>query len=306
MIDEIGRTFPSPDLAGRDKAPGEAHLMRAKSWLILALGLLVAPISARADFLFNFNGMNDNGLSEYNPLKPFGLPGQYTYPPLGTGNFGYRLSQGSGGVGVTSNLVNVIGPSRMGSLVSGVQVVDEVLSTDVINFNSSLADVFGLTSRVTSPGFGTTNGYALLYYTPSATGLGNKTGLLTIAKITNEGIVRIGTGTSITLSPSRTYRFTFTTVGNSLTGAIADLTDPNRPLATASATDASYTVGQAGLFVSASPTSPTSALDVTFDNFAGHSILPIPEPSSIALTGIGLAGLVLVARRRGQPSRGSR
>jgi hypothetical protein len=64
------------------------------SALLISALIELAPAPARADITYNFNNGNDNGLTRYDPLAPYGSNSTFTFPVLGPGNDGYQLSPG--------------------------------------------------------------------------------------------------------------------------------------------------------------------------------------------------------------------
>jgi hypothetical protein len=239
--------------------------------------LISAAVPARAgSFFFDFNNQSDAGLTRYDPLAAFGQGGTFSFPQLSPGNFGYELAQ----AGVPAN--NPGGPARLGSSVTGQTFSDVVQAVDVVNFDTSLGQAFGLGTRVQNIGLGTTSGYVLAYSTPSAEG--TPAGEFTFTRVTNEIATDIGTQADITLQSGHSYRFLLQAVGPNLTGQVFDLANLATPLATVSATDSTFATGAAGVIVTALV--PTSGIDVTFDNLLVESV---PEPGSLTLIGLGIA-----------------
>jgi hypothetical protein len=258
----------------------------------LALLLTLPATSAYADFFTNFDNQNDSGLTRVNPLTISGQGGSYGFPQLGSStstNFGYQLTQA--GVAAANN---VAGPARLGSVVTGQTFGAVTESVDVVNFDGSLGQAFGLGTRFNNIGLGTTNGYALLYLTPTGSDTG--TGNFLFNKITGEQSDVLGSQVAITLLVGHSYRFTLSAIGSNLSGQLFDLSNPSIALATVNATDSAYASGAAGVIGAAAKVTPTSGVNVTFDNLLVQSV---PEPSSFALCGIaGLAGLGMAWRRR--------
>jgi PEP-CTERM motif len=265
-------------------------LRRLLTLTICVPGLVLSlTVPARASgFFFDFNNQSDAGLTRYDPLAAFGQGGTYSFPQLSPGNFGYQLTQ----EGVPAD--NLPGPARMGSAVTGQTFGGVAESVDVVNFDPSLGQSFGLGTRVQTIGLGTTSGYALAYSTPSAEGTTD--GEFTFTRVTNELSTDIGTVTDLTLQAGHAYRIQLLAVGSTLTGQLFDLTDMTL-LATATAIDSTYATGAAGVIVAAPLPGSTSGLNVTFDNLLVQSV---PEPSSLTLLGIGfaVAGLWTAHRQR--------
>jgi hypothetical protein len=253
---------------------------------------LALSVPTRADsFFFNFDNQSDAGLTRYNPLAAFGQGGSYSFPQLSAGNFGYQLTQ----AGLPSN--NPAGRARMGSSVTGLNFGAFAQAVDVVNFDPTLGQVFGMGTRVNNIGLGTTSGYALVYVTP--TGHGTNTGEFGFDIVTNEAATDIGTSALITLQSGHSYRFVLQALGSNLTGQLFDLSNLANPLATASATDSTYALGTAGVITAAGDAMPTSAINVTFDNLL---VQTVPEPGSLVLFGIGLVGASFLAFRSRHPA----
>jgi hypothetical protein len=258
---------------------------------VSALALSVT-VSTRADsFFFNFNNQSDAGLTRYNPLDAFGQGGSYSFPQLSPGNFGYQLTQ----AGLPAN--NPAGRARMGSSVTGQVFSAVAQAVDVVSFDPGLGQAFGLGTRVGNIGLGTTSGYALVYTTPS--GEGSPTGEFRFDSVTNEAATDIGTGTNITLQAGHSYRFMLQAVGSNFSGQLFDLTNLATPLATATATDSTYATGAAGVITAAGDSTPTSGINVTFDNLL---VQTVPEPGSLVLFGLGLAAAGFWACLRPRPA----
>jgi hypothetical protein len=251
---------------------------------VFALVFSVTLPARAGRFFFDFNNQSDAGLTRYNPLAASAQGGTFSFPQLSPGNFGYELMQ----AGVPAN--NPTGPARMGSSVTGQTFSTVAQAVDVVNFDPSLGQAFGLGTRVQNIGLGTTSGYALAYTTPSGEGTPN--GEFTFSRVTNEVATDIGAVADLTLQAGRSYRIMLQAVGSSLTGQLFDLSDLTTPLATVNAMDSTYATGGAGVIVAAPLPGSTSGIDVTFDNLLVQSV---PEPSSLALTVIGMAAVSLWA-----------
>jgi hypothetical protein len=254
-------------------------MLRIRLTLTSAILMMLPTVPAQAgNFFFDFNNQSDAGLTRYDPLAAFGQGGTFSFPQISPGNFGYELSQ----AGVPAN--NPGGPARLGSSVTGQTFTDLDASVDVVNFNPSLGQAFGLGFRVQNIGLGTTSGYALEYTTPS--GEGTAQGEFTFTRVTKELPTDIGSVVDLTLQTGHTYRIELQAMGSSLSGKLFDLANPGVPLATVSANDSTYASGAAGVIVASPLPGSTSGIDVTFDNLRG---LSVPEPSSFTLLVLGVA-----------------
>ena len=224
----------------------------------------------------NFNGGNDTAWTHYDPFSGFGAPATYSFP-----GGGYRIQS------ALSPSPGTLGPSRAGSLRTDQTYTDFSVSYDLVDWNNSLNQAFGVLGRVTNPGLGTTDGYALTYSTG---------GSIDISRITGEAPTGLGSF-SVTLNPANDYRFVFTGTGNTLAGQVFDLSDLSTPLATVTSTDSTYGSGINGFVVF--DNSGAATADATFDNY----VATVPEPSSLALLVAGGVGLMLFRRRSSKSSR---
>ncbi len=99
----------------------------------------------------------------------------------------------------------------------------------------------------------------------------------------------------MTLDPTQSYQISFTGVGANLSASLFDLSAPGVAVATVTATDTTYTSGFSGVVASANLATPTSAVDVTFDNLL---IASVPEPSSLVLGTTAVVAILALARLR--------
>jgi pectate lyase len=252
---------------------------------LLALTVVVAGLAAPAHaqiFSDNFDDGDDNGWTRYQPLSTFGAPGTWTFP-----SGAYRI-QAAG-----SPNPGTLGPGRAGSARTDINLSDFHLEVDVLDWNNSLSQGFGLSARVNQIGLGTTDSYLLLYLAGTAPSF-------VINRTDNETPVAIGAGAAITLDPGQDYRFRFTGTGSSLMGQVFNLTNLTTPLATVTAIDGTYLSGNVGLLVASTSTTAGAAADATFDNF-----VVVPEPTSLALLGIAAGALRWVRRKAPRDSRGA-
>ena len=257
--------------------------------LALIIGMSLAG-TARAGILFDFNNQSDAGLTRINPLAGVaGQPGgSFTFPLLAPGNYGYELAS----PGVPSALVPVIGQARVYSFDTAVSLTNFSTSADIVGWNDTLGEAFGVGGRTSNLGLGTSDGYVALYLTKAG---GGTTGLLVIERVTNEIATDIS-DTAVTLDPTQSYQMLFTGLGANLSASLFDLSAPGVALATVTATDTTYTSGFSGVVASANTATPTSAVDVTFDNLLIAS--SVPEPSSLVLGTTAVVAILALARLR--------
>ncbi len=129
---------------------------RDSGWLSAALIIALielAPTPARADLSYNFNNGNDNGLTRYDPLASDGSTSTFTFPVLGPGTDGYRMTSGP------SADPDDLGPSRVGAIAENASVTDSRESVDLVSWDNTVEQGFGLVARVSNVGLGTSDGY---------------------------------------------------------------------------------------------------------------------------------------------------
>lgn len=270
------------------------HEIRNIGWFsALAIVALIelATVQARADSFYDFNNGNDNGLTHYDPLAPFGSGSTFTFPVLGPGNDGYRLTS------EPSADPNTLGPTRVGALAENQSFTNFRESVALVGWNASLEQGFGLIARVNDVGLGTSNAYYLHYNT----NIGNSQSGLLLERDDGEVPSASGFTPVSPLDPSVGYRLVFTGVGAALTGQIFALGDLNDSLATVTLTDATYQSGFVGVITTGLIGGDNTGADTTFDNFSAQSV---PEPSSLVLASLAVGGLVLASAARYRRARG--
>ncbi len=209
----------------------------------------------------DFNDGNDTGWQRYNPLSPFGLNATYTFP-----NGGYRLQTRY----VTGQAVN---PGRAGTTRPQVYSGNFYVSVDVVAWDHTLRQSFGLLARVSSPGLQTTLGYAFTWDRGNTNSLTN--GDVDISRIDNEAPfeVVVNGPDRLALTPGEKYRFVFIGRGPTLEGRVYQHPDLDTPLITVSGTDATYASGMNGMVVFDN-TGGNGFTDTTFDNYFATDIEP--------------------------------
>lgn len=174
----------------------------------------------------------------------------------------------------------------------GTAVPDFVQTVDVIDWltGASIGSQFGLYGRLNTA---TLSGYGLQIRKPTSS-TGQR---LMITKFTGGSAVSLVQADFVTpLDPALTdYKLVFSAYGSTLTGQIFDnATGLPVPMVggvtSISVTDSSYTTGKYGVGVVYINNTAQSA---TFDNYT-----MVPEPSALALAGLGMASLLIFRRRK--------
>ena len=142
--------------------------------------------------------------------------------------------------------ITAYGPARAGSFLSGLQYTDFYISADLIDFDDTVRQAFGIAARVGTPGLGTTTGYTFTWEPgggalPSATG-----GDLDISVLVSESPVKqIETAPSgLHLTRGKSYRFVFMGSGTNFEGQVYELPDTSNPLIRLPANDPDNTLLQ--------------------------------------------------------------
>jgi hypothetical protein len=227
-----------------------------------------SPYEIRCDFnnasdgQQNYPDWSAPGWYQYDPRSVLGINAAYSFPNLGGGNYGYKISAPPSPAG---EVCDTYGPARAGSLRTEVMYSDFYVATDVRDWNP-VQMVFGLAARGRNPGIGSTDAYIWTY---EGDGQNPITWPFWISKLTGE----VGSGVDsceyiYELPQGGTYRMSFKGQGTQLTGRVSNLGTHSDIVVTGS--DSTYTEGFLGLFVAASQSynNPCSINPyVTFDNF---------------------------------------
>lgn len=228
----------------------------------------------------NFDDLNDDNWTRYDPLGG----GSFEFP-----DGAYELS-------TTAPENADYGPGRVGSILTGVATTDFRVTVDLLDWDATLPQTFGIIARANDVGLGTSTGY-LFSYSPGASA-GRSQTALAIERLDDEAIAVGGERTFLEgdLSTEAGYRMVFTGVGNQLSGSIYTLSNLNSALSSVTYTDDTYQSGGFGLIVTDSNTFDLQGATATFDNF---SVTAIPEPANaVLLAGILGAGVLLFLRDR--------
>jgi hypothetical protein len=222
----------------------------------LALALGGQSLKAQSD---DFNDGNDNGWTRYDPLGTV-VPGFAKYQVT---NGAYRIS-------VPASPNTAFGPARAGALRTEVTYSNFFVSVDLIDWNETVNQAFGIIARVKEPGLGSTDGFAMTY------DFGGQD--IDITWFTDER-TSTGFGGGIGSGPDKitnfvhgkVYRFEFVGKGDLLKARVYRLPDNINPIAsisgTAVGTPATYVSGLAGLLVYDNTSAMTGIADATFDNY---------------------------------------
>lgn len=231
--------------------------------------LLFVPTSAGGTVFDNFEDGNDSANPQWDRYDPIGgvtaAPASFTFP---SGH--YRIQ-------APAPADCVAGPARAGSFVDGMQFADFYVSADLLDFDDTVRQAFGVAARINTPGLGTTGGYLFSWEPGNGVLPGTSNGDLDISKIVNEAPVgQIETAPSgLHLTRGKNYRFVFMGSGNNFEGQVYELPDTTHPLIRLPAFDPdnAYPMGSVG-FIVASQSSCTVSADATFDNFLATTAEP--------------------------------
>jgi hypothetical protein len=255
------------------------HRTCAQLFVGVFLGLLVGAAEAAPILSDDFNDGNDDGWTQFDPNRVVleGVPGQYVN--FDTAGGAYRIQSFSSGYGTS--------PSRGMAYRADQTFTAFRVTADVVAFNASVDQRFGIAARFREFEPANADGYLLTYNPSPGRAAG---GRLQIYRITNELYTAIGTGADVSpaLLATTDFELDFRGAGSAFTGRL--LSSTGSVLATASATDATYEAGYTGLLVT-NRTDGTA--DATFDNFVAA-----PEPGSLALVGLAVACGAVRRRRR--------
>src|SRR5438876_7261582 len=220
-------------------------------------------VEAQSD---NFDDGNDTANPAWTHHDPIGdsiggTYGSWTFPGGNT----YRLQASADLVGA--------GPGRIASTLTNVYS-DFYTTVDVVDWDDTLDQGFGILARLENVGPGTTTGYVFTYQELDHS--------VSISKITNEAANDLpGTSTSITLFRTNAYRFVFTGQGTNFEGRVYQLPDTDNAIVTVSGSDDTYTSGIGGLLVYDNSSGGSATADATYDNYFAAETEPPPFIVSI-------------------------
>jgi len=232
-----------------------------------------APDSSFAD---DFNDGNDTApapaWARQDPIAEAGIPSA-CYP-------GATFTFPSGGYHLFSPLPCVpdAGSPRVSSLRTESIWSDFYISLDVINWDNTVRELFGIAARINTPGLGTTGGYLLTWEEGSAPLPNTTGGDFDLLRIQGEGGAEAtqmegsvpGQDSGMHLTNGLSYRFVYIAKGFNFEARIYQLPDIATPVKRILAIDtlSMFPNGYVGVIVADHPSdSPPHACSATFDNF---------------------------------------
>lgn len=245
---------------------------------VMVVGALsVAPAGWSATTISdNFNDGNDTAppiaWQRFDPIGDYMSAGPYahwSFPtnPASAGNYAYRI------LADPTPDIN-LGPGRGLSLAPG-NFTSFYASVDVINWDETVHQVFGILARVGTPGLGQTSGY--LFNWDNGNPPTSTSGDMDIVRVDSESPTDLDSNTffgndSVHLITGHSYRFVFMGVSNVFRGQVYDLTNTVVPIVDYGVTDPAYdpsgadhVSGPMGLIVANN--GDGNGADATFDNF---------------------------------------
>jgi len=235
--------------------------------------LLFVPVAANASLaiLDTFTDGNDTANPawvHYDPLGGLGAP----FAPAS-----FITTGGVYHIIAPAPPVGDAGPARAGSFLAGVNLTDFYVSADVIDFDDTVRQAFGIAARINNPGLGTTDGYLFSWEPGGGTLPGSTNGDLDISRLVAEApIGQIETEpSSLHLERGKSYRFVFLGSGTNFEGRVYEYPDLSNPIKTLPGNDPDnlYPSGMVGLIV-ASQGDITVSGNAIFDNFLATTAEP--------------------------------
>ncbi len=226
---------------------------------VIGLAFAAGKALAQSD---DFNDGNDNGWTRYDPISAVAGPrATYSFP-----NGAYRIRTAA------SPLPSQLGPARAGSLREDVVYTNFFVSVDLVDWDETVNQAFGIIARVKEPGLGSTDGYAMTFDFG-----GND---IDITWFTNEDPNRpngggVGTGPDhVTMVHGRVYRFQFIGRDSALKARVYELPNTTTPVAEIAGTDTHWVSGFSGLLIYDNSSTANGIADATFDNYVALDVEP--------------------------------
>ncbi|HIG29973.1 MAG TPA: hypothetical protein EYQ50_20125 [Verrucomicrobiales bacterium] len=260
-------------------------------FLCLLIVLGITPGRASAQIYDVFDDGDDVGWTRSDPLGAIsiGPPANFTFP-----DGGYRL------VAPAPQAIDA-GQARVVSFrADTIAYTDTFVAVDLVDWDNTLDQGFGLAVHLNDVGLGTTTGYIIMCYINPSTS--QPYGEFEIDRITNEAADQFIVTENIKMNPDRSYRITASFIGPTLKASLYDLEDLTTPLSEIIADNLDlYPSGAAGLVAfhrgtdTEAWTQSESHADITFDNFVAQESLPLRV--SAPATPHGIAGAPQVVDR---------
>jgi hypothetical protein len=226
----------------------------------------------------DFNSGEARGWSCYDPISTAGGGVFGPQNSCTVTNGSYRLQSRP------TPAFNLVGPGRVAALREEVAYTDFYAAVDVVEWDETAPQAFGIVASARELGLGTTDGYAFTYRVDRQT--------VFIARFTNENPIggTIGGGLGgYTLIKGRTYRLVFKRIGDQFRGEMYELPELAVPVLTAVASDAAYPSGVNGLIAYDYSAGPPRSTDVTFDNYCAMR----EEPVRLAVSRNGFGEILI-------------
>ncbi len=232
-----------------------------------------APTTSFAD---DFNDANDTTPApawvHEDPIAEAGIPSPcylgatFTFP--------------SGGYHLFSPLpcVTAAGSPRVSALREESIWSDFYISVDVLDWDNTVRELFGIAARINAPGPGTTGGYLFTWEEGSAPLPNSTGGDFDLLRIQGEGSTEAyqmennvpGQNSGMHLTNGLSYRFVYIAKGFNFEARVYQLPDTTTPVKRLLAIDtlALFPNGYVGVIIADHPSdSPSHACAATFDNF---------------------------------------
>ncbi len=251
------------------------HLRLSALFTVLsAMG--IAP--AVADHSDDFSSGSLAAYSLYNPLAAFGTPAAYSFTG---GGLQVQVTQ--------SAAPTVLGPGRGGLFIDGPAYSNFTVSYDILSASAGTPQYAGA--------FIEANHLSLGQLTAYTVGVDYLAGEFLISKVVGEqslgAIAPTANSGPLTFTPGDVLHVDYTYVNGAQSATLTDKT-LGKLLATVYGTESSYASGSVGLGVAIQSGAAGLTGSATFGNL---SVTSVPEPSTWALTTIGLASLLWLGRR---------
>jgi hypothetical protein len=220
-------------------------------------------LPAQVTFSDNFDDGDDSGWERYDALAPVGMNATYSFT-----NGGYRIQTTY--LGGSAQLTG-----RSGSVRPDIYT-DFYVAVDIVKWNDTVPQSFGLLARIGTAGLGTTTGYAFTWDRGNTNS--QTSGDVDISRLDNEAPTGISLNASdaIRFQPGHSYRMVFTGKGATLEGRVYQLPDTQTPVLVVQGTDPAATPhlsGKSGLVVFDNSEGQNQT-DATFDNYYASDIEP--------------------------------